>query len=125
MKWVEEKILQLYFVENFHKYRLWIGMVPRRISACRFNYDFDGFPDLICTIEGKEYPAEVEWRSSYYDHFDNPLHEMFVRQGGFVIVLEKDIPLENVRQLLIDREDFRLWFVENSPRLFDESVDNL
>lgn len=73
VKWIDEKVLQLFFKENCHKYKIRIKGEEKQISKCEFNEPFDAFPDLKCVIDGKEYPIEVEWLSSHYNHFNHPV----------------------------------------------------
>lgn len=122
VKWIDEKVLQLYFKENCKKYRIRIKGENKEISKCEFNEPFDTFPDLKCIIDGKEYPVEVEWLSSHYNHFDNPSHQKYVDQGLFLVVFDKDIEVGNFKQILVDKKDFRSWFKRNSGVIFDDSV---
>ena len=89
VKWVDEKVLQLYFKENCDHYSLFLDGEEKDITQARFNEPFDRFPDIYCVIDGEEYPAEVEWLFSRYDHFDHHRHSEFKDQGDSLSSLEK------------------------------------
>ena len=62
VKWIDEKVLQLYFKENCAnpEYALEQGGSRFQISSCDFNQPFDKFPDLTAVISGQSVPIEVE-----------------------------------------------------------------
>lgn len=101
VKWIDEKVLQRYFRDNYSKYSRYVEGEEHEIEACEFNQPFDRFPDLFCVIDGNEYPAEVEWLLSHYDHFDHEDHDRFEEQGGFLIVFRKDKEVGNFTQVEI------------------------
>ena len=124
-KWIDEKVLQLYFKENCSHYMLRMGDEGKSIEGCSFNPEgFDNFPDLICTIDGKPTPAEVEWLSSRYDHdAKNPRrHGDFVKRGGFLVVFNKDVEICNLRQIPVNQKHFKKWFKTNAGKIFYETV---
>lgn len=124
VKWIDEKVLQRYFMENCSEYSIRVEGEKREIEQCEFNQPFDRFPDVYCAIDGEEYPAEVEWLSSYYDHFDHSDHDRFIDQGGFLVVFRKDTQVGNFQQVEIDREHFKSWFDSQAAELFEESVED-
>lgn len=123
VKWVDEKVLQLYFKENCSHYSLFLDGEDKQITQARFNQPFDRFPDTYCVIDEEEYPAEVEWLSSRYDHFDHDDHPQFEEQGGFLVVFTKDENVKNFQQVEIDKQHFKKWFDSEAERLVSESVE--
>ncbi|WP_459193870.1 hypothetical protein [Halosimplex sp. J119] len=124
VKWVDEKVLQQYFIENSEEYSLFIEGQEREITDCEPNSKgFDYFPDLECYIDGEMYPAEVEWLSSKYDHFDHDDHQHYVDQGLFLVVFRKDEEVRNFLQVEIDRDHFVNWFDRNAERLINNSIE--
>lgn len=126
VKWIDEKILQFYWKENYKKYSIKVGNEDFSIGGCDFNQPFDEFPDVINVINNQKIPAEVEWLSSHYDHDTRTKdkHDEFVAQGGFLVVFKKDKEIHNLKQIEIDHKDFKGWFKKNANRIFDESVDS-
>jgi|GEM_PF-2024261 len=118
-KWVDEKVLQKYWVENCKKYSL-----PSRnlkIIKARFNPAFDKYPDVFCTLEDNtEVPAEVEWKTSDFNHDISVLKE----NKGFIIVFKEDQNFE-LEQVVVRRDDFENWFNNNSDRLLSESLKEI
>ncbi|MDQ0228605.1 hypothetical protein ACFPRB_18145 [Metabacillus niabensis] len=130
-KWIDEKVLQKYFVENCLDYSVVIEGNTYPITSARFNEPFDRFPDIYCVVNGEEYPVEVEWLSSHYDHHvknkdksaTKPYtHEMFEKDGGFLVVLEKDCEVFSFQQVIIDNDKLRKWFTKNAVTLLNESI---
>lgn len=131
-KWIDEKILQKYFVENCTEYSIIVNGIEYPITSARFNEPFDRFPDLFCTVNGEEYPVEVEWLSSQYDHHEKNkertstkpyTHKMFMDNNGFLVVLEKDCEVSNFRQVILDNEKLKRWFKKKAVHLLNESID--
>ena len=131
-KWIDEKVLQKYFVDNFDDYSIVLNGVTRKIISCRFNEPFDRFPDLYVVLDdGFEYPVEVEWLSSHYDHDQRNkektktqpyTHKMFEENGGFLVVLEKDSEIYSFQQIIIDKRKFEKWFKKEALSLIHESI---
>ncbi len=116
-RWVHEGVLQKYFVERHAKY----SYQGSKIIAARFNQPFDRYPDVFCVLEdGREVPAEVEWKTSSFDHDIDVLR----RAGGFIVVYLKDQNFK-LDQIEIDRDDFRSWYVSHAGSIFDESIRDL
>lgn len=125
VKWIDEKVLQYYFKDNFKKYPFKFGDKENPIDGCDFNHPFDKFPDIVGELNGKEVLIEVEWLSSKYDHDKRTPdeHRDFLNKGGKVVVFEKDAEISgNPQQVIIQHDDFKKWFVKNSNKIFDESV---
>jgi hypothetical protein len=113
-KWVAEGVLQKYFVENHTKY----SYKSQKIVSARFNQPFDSYPDVFCVLEDKkEVPAEVEWKTSDFNHDI----EILRRTNGFIIVYRKDQNFE-LDQIEIDKDDFRKWYVSNADKILLESI---
>ncbi|MBZ9569421.1 hypothetical protein KJA16_00680 [Patescibacteria group bacterium] len=113
-KWVDEKILQKYWVENCKKYSI-RGL---QIIKSKFNPTFDQYPDVYCLLEdGNEVPAEIEWKTSDFNHDISVLKE----DNGFIIVFEQNQNFE-LEQIIIKRKDFENWFSKNSNRILSESL---
>ena len=65
VKWIDEKVLQKYFIERYSKYTY----KGQKIISARFNTPFDSYPDISCVLDNhKEVPAEVEWKTSDFNH---------------------------------------------------------
>lgn len=131
-KWIDEKVLQKYFVENCTQYNVLIDGIEYPITSARFNEPFDRFPDIFCVVNGEEYPVEVEWLSSHYDHdkknkersdTKSYTHDMFKDNNGFLVVLEKDKEIYSFQQVVINKEDLHKWFKKNATTLLSESIE--
>jgi len=73
VKWIDEKVLQTYFKEIFKLY----DYKGKNIISVRFNTPFDSYPDIYCVLEDyKEIPAEVEWKTSDFNHNIDVLKDM-------------------------------------------------
>ena len=117
VKWIDEKVLQKYFIEKYSKY----SYKGNKIISARFNQPFDRYPDIICVLENhEEVPAEVEWKTSDFNHDINILKD----NDGFLIVYEKDQNFE-LEQLEIDQKDFEKWYIKNARTIFRESIDEI
>lgn len=116
-KWIDEKVLQKYWVENSSKYLI----RGSKIIRARFNPVFDQYPDVFClTEDNNELPAEVEWKTSDFNH-DIAL----LKNGkGFLIVFDQDQNFE-LEQIIVDRQDFEDWFNKNSNRILSESLKEI
>lgn len=125
-KWIEEKVLQRYFVENANRYNLVIEGAQKSIDQAKFNSSFDRFPDLRCYIDGEEYPAEVEWTSGDFDHYDHDDYDSYLDQGLFVIVLKKDRTLRNdLQQVEVDTTHFKQWFDNQASAIIIETLEQI
>ena len=114
VKWIDEKVLQKYFIERFSKY----SIEGHKIISARFNQPFDRYPDIVCVLDNhEEVPAEVEWKTSDFNHDINVLKEA----DGFLIVYQKDQNFE-LEQIEIDQKDFENWYVKNAKTIFKESI---
>ena len=114
VNWIDEKVLQKYWKENCRKYNV-NGL---KIVKCEFNKIFDRYPDVYCLLENnEEVPAEVEWKTSDFNHDISILKE----NKGFIIVFEQNQNFE-LEQVTIIREDFENWFSKNSKRILSESL---
>jgi len=116
-KWIDEKVLQKYFIDCFTRYKY----KEHKIISARFNQPFDRYPDLICVLDNhKEVLAEVEWKTSDFNHDVNVLKE----NDGFLIVYQKDQSFE-LEQIEIDQKDFEKWYVKNAKTIFKQSIDEI
>jgi len=116
VKWVDEKVLQKYFIENAHKYYHPVSKL--KIISAQPNRIFDLYPDIFCTLEDKkEVPVEVEWKTSDFNHDLSILKE----NNGFIVVLHQDDNFE-LGQIKIIEQDFKIWFIKNADRLLTESL---
>jgi hypothetical protein len=131
MKLVPEVILQRYIQDQFEQFQsTFVKLFDSRISHVRRNKPEDAFPDLYFVLEDKrEIPVEVEWKTSNFDHADNPEFTNFVKQNGMVIVAieEKNITLGSIKQLTVSLDKFEKWFVDkrNVGRIVKESLKPL
>ena len=95
-KWLEEKVVQRYWVENCTKYSRQDGT---KIISGRFNKTFDRYPDTYCTLEsGEEVPVEVEWSTLDFGRHKHDIRELR-NNNGFLVVLEENdkFELEQIR----------------------------
>ena len=83
----------------------------------------DRYPDLSFILEnGKEIPAEVEWKSSNFVSHGHDISILRENQG-VVLVIEKDQDLGfEIPQLLISSEKFEDWFTKNSLRIIQDTT---
>lgn len=117
VKWVDEKVLQKYWVENCHKY----SVKGIKIKKSEFNTPFDAYPDVFCILENHErVPAEVEWKTSDFNHDVSVLKDA----KGFLIVFEKNQNFE-LEQVILDRKDFEKWFKEKAGDILRESLNTI
>jgi len=114
VKLIDEKVLQKYFTERFSKY----SYKGYKIISARFNEPFDRYPDIVCVLDNhKEVLAEVEWKTSDFNHDITILRE----NDGFLIVYEKDQNFE-LEQIAVDKDDFEKWYITNAESIFNESI---
>ena len=115
--WLKERVLQRYVIENPSKFK------PFGLKILNIRDNKDKYPDLYFVLEnGKEIPAEIEWKSS---NFVSHKHDITVlkENQGVVLVLEKDQDLGfEIPQLIIDVKDFEKWFTENSLRIIQDTT---
>lgn len=117
VKWVREEVLQRYFVERCSRYTY----KGHKLISARFNQPISAYPDLYCRLDNnKEVPAEVEWKTSDFNHET----EVLKQNDGFLVVYKKDQNFE-FDQVEIDAEDFSRWFADKAPQLLNESVKEL
>ena len=116
--WLKERVLQRYVLENYSKFRPF----DQKIINVRDNKD--RFPDLYCILEnGKEIPAEVEWKSSNFVQHGHDINELKDNQG-FLFVCEKDQDLGfEIPQIEISIEDFENWFTKNSLKIIQDTTE--
>lgn len=125
MKWIDEKVLQRYFREEFKKYNNWfIDEYGKQLISVGFNSNFDKYPDLYGTLQGSEViPIEVEWKTS---NFESHKHDpSLLKEGnGLIVVLQNNIKdYASLKQLELDEKHFKSWFVANSQKIIQESID--
>lgn len=113
-KWIDEKVLQRYWVDRCSIYEA----NGKKIKSSKFNVPFDRYPDVINNLEDdSEVPAEVEWKTSDFDHDIQVLKD----SNGFLIVYQKDQNF-NLPQVVIDHADFEKWFRQHSKTILAESI---
>ncbi|MGI0010839.1 MAG: hypothetical protein ACREAE_05520 [Nitrosopumilaceae archaeon] len=117
--WLKERVLQRYVLENYSKFRPF----DQKIISVRDNKD--RFPDLYCILDnGKEVPAEVEWKSSNFVQHGHDINELKDNQG-FLFVCEKDQDLGfEIPQIEINIEDFENWFTKNSLKIIQDTTES-
>ena len=123
MKWIDEKVLQKYFKECFSHYQYWfLNEYDQKVISVSFNEPFDRYPDVYAVLEsGKSIPIEIEWTTKDFNHDPTILQE----QNGLVAVLQNNNPLFSIKQLELDKNKFKKWYVKNSERIFDESIKQI
>src|SRR3990172_3045253 len=116
--WLRERVLQRYVMENPTKFK------PFGKKILKFRDNKDKFPDLYCILEdGKEVPAEVEWKSSNFVQHGHDINEL-KNNSGFLLVCEKDQDLGfEIPQIQIDIPDFENWFTKNSLRIINDTTE--
>jgi len=116
--WLKERVLQRYVIENHSKFKPF----GKKIINVRDNKD--RFPDLYCILEdGKEIPAEVEWKSSNFVQHGHDINELKENQGLlFVCEKDQDIGFE-IPQIEINIGDFESWFTKNSLRIIQDTTE--
>ena len=98
-----------------------MNMIKKVISVS-FNEPFDRYPDVYAVLEsGKSIPIEIEWTTKDFNHDPTILQE----QNGLVAVLQNNNPLFSIKQLELDKNKFKKWYVKNSERIFDESIKQI
>lgn len=113
-KWVDEKVLQRYWKDRCNIYEI----DGKKIKSAKYNIPFDKYPDVINRLEDdSEVPAEVEWRTSDFNHEPDILK----RENGFIIVYTKD-QNSDLPQVELDKKDFAKWFKRRSSTLLRESL---
>ena len=126
LKLVPEIILQRYIQDQFDQFQnTFEKLFDSRISYVRRNVPEDKFPDLYFVLEDKrEIPIEVEWKTSNFDHADNPEFTIFVEQNGIVIVAieEKNSSLGSIKQLTVSLDKFEKWFESHAGEIVRESL---
>ena len=119
-KWLEEKVVQRYWVENCTKYRRQDGT---KIISGRFNKTFDRYPDTYCTLEsGEEVPVEVEWSTLDFGRHKHDIRELR-NNNGFLVVVEENDKFE-LEQIRIRSKDFTRWFEQNSKTIAQNTLDS-
>ncbi|MDH3764932.1 MAG: hypothetical protein OER82_03890 [Nitrosopumilus sp.] len=115
--WLRERVLQRYVIENKSKFKPF----GKKILSIQDNKD--KYPDLYFTLnDGKEIPAEVEWKSSNFVQHDHDIPELKDNQG-VVLVCEKDQDLGfEIPQIQIDISDFEKWFTANSLKIIQDTT---
>ena len=123
MKWIDEKVLQKDFKESFKKYNSWVEKkCGEKLISVSYNQPFDRYPDLWCVLEsGKSIPVEVEWRTKDFNHDPKIIED----NGGFIVVLQNNIPTFGIDQLELDKDHFRSWYNKNSNKIFTESINQI
>jgi hypothetical protein len=115
-KWIDEKVVQKYWVD-----RCACGLYEvagKKIVSSKFNIPFDRYPDVINRLEdGSEVPAEVEWKTSDFDHDIDVLKTT----NGFLVVYYKDQNF-SLPQVMINHRDFGKWFRGHSKIILEESI---
>ena len=122
-QWFEEKVLQRYLKESYQDYQSWFETeYSEKIIGVEYNpKGLDRYPDLYGILKsGKRIPIEVEWATNKFDHDASVIED----GDGCIAVLENNIPLFPLKQLVLDREKFKKWFVKNSAEIHDETVDS-
>jgi len=115
--WLRERVLQRYVIENKSKFKPF----GKKILSIQDNKD--KYPDLYFTLDdGKEIPAEVEWKSSNFVQHGHDISELKDNQG-VVLVCEKDQDLGfEIPQIQIDISDFEKWFTANSLKIIQDTT---
>ena len=123
MKWIDEKVLQKYFKESFKFYNSWFEKTyGEKATSVKYNDPFDRYPDVFVTLEsGNELPVEVEWTTKKFDHDPTVIDD----GDGLIVVLQNNDPFFGLRQLELNKEHFKSWYVKNSSRIFDESIKEI
>ena len=122
-KWLEEKILIKYWIENCSKYSLSNG---NKINSAQPSIPFDTYPDIQSNEidDGRIVPAEVEWTTSNFERHGHDISKL-VDNNGFLIVFEKDLQSFPVEQIQIDQNDFMEWFQNDAKNIANETIQSI
>ena len=122
-KWLEEKILIKYWIDNCSKYYLRDG---RKIKSAQPSIPFDSYPDIQKNEleDGSIVPAEVEWNTSNFDKHGHNI-SVLIEHNGFLIVLEKDRESFPVEQVQLDKNDIIKWFQNDAKNIANETVQSI
>lgn len=113
-KWIDEKVLQRYWIDRCSIYEV----DGKKIKSAKFNIPFDRYPDVVNRLDDdSEVPAEIEWRTSDFNHDISILKEA----NGFLIVYKKDQNF-SLPRVLLDHKDFQKWFKRYSGTILTESL---
>lgn len=113
-KWIDEKVLQRYWLDRCTIYEA----NGKKIKSSKFNIPFNHYPDVINRLaDDSEIPAEVEWKTSDFDHNIQVLKD----SNGFLIVYQKDQNF-SLPQVVLDHKDFDNWFKQHSKIILSESL---
>lgn len=123
MKWIDEKVFQKYFKEQFKKYNPLIEKVcGKKLISVSFNKPFDKYPDIWGVLEdGQRVPIEVEWTTKDFNHDPTIIQQ----NNGFIVVLQNNIPTFGLKQVELDKNHFKLWYNKNSDKIFEESISKV
>mgnify|MGYP001188582862 CR=1 FL=1 len=123
MKWIDEKVLQKYFKESFDQYNNWFKEeYSEKVVSVSYNEPFDAYPDVYATLEsGKILPIEVEWTTKDFNHDPKVIEE----KNGLIAVLQNNDPSFGLKQLELNEEKFKKWYIKNSERIFSESIKQI
>lgn len=124
-KWFHEKVIQRYFKEECGYYESPFDGEDIALEDARYNDSFDQFPDEYVTIGGREHPAEVEWRSSDFDHFEHSRYDEFLEEDGFIVVIERDESYEDIPQLELDTDHLEAWVVDQADALLEDTLTSV
>ena len=87
-KIVNEIFLQRYIVEKFSQFDDEFKKIyGSEIDTMYPNMPEDRFPDLFARLkDGRIIPVEVEWKTSKFDHQNNPKFKKFMDDSRLIIV---------------------------------------
>jgi hypothetical protein len=116
--WVRERVLQRYVMENPSHFK------PFGLKIINVKDNKDKYPDLYFILEnGKEIPAEIEWKSSSFVTHNHDI-TLLKENQGVVLVIEKDQDLGfEIPQLIISTEKFEEWFTKNALRIIRDTTE--
>lgn len=116
--WLKERVLQRYILENKDKFRPFGKKIIDVID------NKDRYPDLYCVLEDiGRVPAEVEWASSNFREHGHPINLLSNNHGVlFVCDIDEDLGYD-VLQIKIDFNDFEEWFVRNSRKIIQDTIE--
>ena len=122
-KEIGENILIRYWVDRCHIYSLKDGT---KILSSKHSLPFDSYPDISVNKldNGLSVPAEIEWYTSSFDRHGHDISKL-IQNNGFLIVFSKDRESFAVEQVEIDQNDFREWYIKNSPDIVDDTISKV
>ena len=115
---LHENILIRYWIDRCQQYNLYGIKIKKAVA----NIPLSITPDISMNIfeDGKKIPCEIKWTTSGFNDPEQIRHVQSL--NGFLLVFDKDREDCPIPQIEIDKKDFERWFVKNSKKLADDTI---